>query len=105
MPKCPFSETPTRLAQFEHELCEIAKEEPNSAILKKPVPSEKGEPVLSPFFWLRDKEEVEKSSQQTDEDQLMDMLLDIPPVNVPAFSDMKDSDDEYPPTLTPTVSA
>lgn len=50
--------------------------------------SEKGEPVLSPFFWLRE-EDVERSSQQTDGD----IILDTPP-GVPCFSDMKDLDDE-----------
>lgn len=102
VPKRPLSETPTRLAQFEGKLCEIAKEpRGSSTILKKPALGEEGETMLSPFFWLREEEDVEKSSQQTDEDQ----LLDMPPVNVPAFSDIKDSDDEYSPNLTPTVSA
>ncbi|KAG6695789.1 hypothetical protein I3843_09G113500 [Carya illinoinensis] len=99
VPKRPLSETPTRLAQFEGKLCEIAKEpRGSSTILKKPALGEEGETMLSPFFWLREEEDVEKSSQQTDEDQ----LLDMPPVNVPAFSDIKDSDDEYSPNLTPT---
>ncbi|CAK7350161.1 unnamed protein product [Dovyalis caffra] len=56
---------------------------------KNPIVNEKGEPTLSPFFWLRD-EDGEKSSQHTDVDQ----LLDITPPNVPTFSDIKDSDDE-----------
>ncbi|KAJ6886446.1 hypothetical protein NC651_026972 [Populus alba x Populus x berolinensis] len=51
---------------------------------KNPVVDEKGEPILSPFFWLRD-EDGEKSSKHTDVDQ----LLDIPPPNVPTFSDIK----------------
>lgn len=104
VPQCPFSETPTRLAILEGELSEIAREEPkrSSTILKdKPVLNDKGEPVLSPFFWLRDEEDVEKSSQHTDEDQFLDMT----PLNAPAFSDIKDSDDEYPSSSTPTVSA
>ncbi|KAF3635874.1 putative myosin-13-like isoform X1 [Capsicum annuum] len=50
--------------------------------------NEKGEPVLSPFFWLRE-EDVERSSQQTDGDIIMDT-----PSGVPCFSDMKDLDDE-----------
>lgn len=103
VPQCPFSETPTRLAILEGELSEIAREEPkrSSTILKdKPVQNDKGEPVLSPFFWLRE-EDVEKSSQHTDEGEFMDMT----PLNAPAFSDIKDSDDEYPSNSTPTVSA
>ncbi|KAB1222787.1 hypothetical protein CJ030_MR2G022278 [Morella rubra] len=101
VPQHPFPEAPERLAPFEGQLCEIAKEEPirNSTILKeKPVLNDKGEPMLSPFFWLREDDGIEKSSQHTDEEELMDM----PPVNVPSFSDIKDSDDEYPSNLTPT---
>ena len=104
VPQCPFSESPTRLAILDSELSVIDREEPkrSSTILKdKPVLNDKGEPVLSPFFWLRDEEGVEKSSQHTDEGEFMDMT----PVNAPAFSDIKDSDDEYPSNSTPTVSA
>lgn len=104
VPQHPFPEAPERLAPFEGQLCEIAKEEPirNSTILKeKPVLNDKGEPMLSPFFWLREDDGIEKSSQHTDEEEFMDM----PPVNVPSFSDIKDSDDEYPSNLTPTVSS
>lgn len=72
----------------------------SSVVLKQnPVCMEKGEPVLSPFFWLRD-EDVEKSSQFTDGDQ----LLDVTPPNIPTFSDIKDSDDEHPSKSSPTVS-
>ncbi|KAE7996126.1 hypothetical protein FH972_000874 [Carpinus fangiana] len=101
VPQCPFSESPTRLAILDSELSVIDREEPkrSSTILKdKPVLNDKGEPVLSPFFWLRDEEGVEKSSQHTDEGEFMDMT----PLNAPAFSDIKDSDDEYPSNSTPT---
>ncbi|CAN4076208.1 unnamed protein product [Withania somnifera] len=54
----------------------------------KSMLNEKGELVLSPFFWLRDVD-VERSSQQTDGD----IIMDTPP-GVPCFSDMKDMDDE-----------
>ncbi|KAM6551970.1 hypothetical protein CsatB_001778 [Cannabis sativa] len=48
------------------------------------------EPNLSPFFWLRDDENVENLSQQTCTDPFINMSLPA----VPAFSDIKDSDDE-----------
>ncbi|XVE48495.1 hypothetical protein DITRI_Ditri01bG0006300 [Diplodiscus trichospermus] len=50
---------------------------------------EKGEPILSPFFWLRE-EDAEKPSQLTDGDQC---VFTTPP-EVPSFSDLNDSDDE-----------
>ncbi|XP_016502913.2 protein BREAST CANCER SUSCEPTIBILITY 1 homolog [Nicotiana tabacum] len=58
--------------------------------------NEKGEPVLSPFFWLREEEDVERSSQQTDGD----IIRDTPPV-IPCFSDIKDMDDEVHCELSP----
>ncbi|KAL6546337.1 hypothetical protein OROMI_022058 [Orobanche minor] len=50
---------------------------------------EKGEPTLSPFFWLRDEDDLEQLSHQTDENQVM-----YTPLDVPSFSDLKDSDDQ-----------
>ncbi|KAL6567273.1 hypothetical protein OROGR_000941 [Orobanche gracilis] len=50
---------------------------------------EKGEPTLSPFFWLRDEDDLEKLSHQTDENQVIYTSLDVP-----CFSDLKDSDDK-----------
>ncbi|CAH2078405.1 unnamed protein product [Thlaspi arvense] len=48
---------------------------------------------LAPFFWLRDEDDDESSSQQpTGSDQ----HLDVTPVDVPSFSDLKDSDHESP---------
>ncbi|KAG7542072.1 Zinc finger RING-type [Arabidopsis thaliana x Arabidopsis arenosa] len=47
---------------------------------------------LSPFFWLRDEDDGENSSQRTESDQ----LLDAKPVDVPSFSDLMDSDHESP---------
>lgn len=76
-----------------------ASEPQRSPVLNKGkmVLNEKGELNLSPFFWLR--EDVEKSSQLSDEDH----ATDTPP-GVPCFSDMKDSDDEIPLEMTPKVS-
>lgn len=61
--------------------------------------NEKGEPVLSPFFWLREEEDVERSSQQTDGD----IIMDTPPL-IPCFSDIKDMDDEVHCEISPKVS-
>ncbi|XP_021733074.1 protein BREAST CANCER SUSCEPTIBILITY 1 homolog [Chenopodium quinoa] len=52
--------------------------------------TEKERSHMSPFFWLR--EEVERSSPQTDEDQ----TLTCTPMKAPSFSDLKDSDDDVP---------
>ncbi|XP_027338663.1 protein BREAST CANCER SUSCEPTIBILITY 1 homolog [Abrus precatorius] len=64
---------------------------------ERPLQSEKHDRVLPPFFWLREEKEGEKSSQHTDEDQTID---DLTP-NPPSFSDLKDSDDEYPSNVAP----
>ncbi|KAJ8758777.1 hypothetical protein K2173_000498 [Erythroxylum novogranatense] len=50
------------------------------------------EPVLSPFFWLRDDEGVESLSQDADGDQ----LWFITPPTVPTFSDIKELDEKSP---------
>lgn len=47
---------------------------------------------LAPFFWLRDEDDGESLSQPAGSDQ----LLDVTPVDVPSFSDLKDSDHESP---------
>lgn len=72
----------------------------NCPVLEKDMPfeREKGEPIFTPFFWLRD-EEPEKSTQQTDDNQMM-----YTPPDVPCFSDIKDSDDDVPSTKSPEVS-
>ncbi|KAF3450350.1 hypothetical protein FNV43_RR06430 [Rhamnella rubrinervis] len=63
-----------------------------------PVTNAKGEPVLSPFFWLREEEEsVESLSQHDDVDELTNALVP----NAPSFSDIKDSDDETHDGLSP----
>nr|GMD09240.1 protein BREAST CANCER SUSCEPTIBILITY 1 homolog [Ipomoea batatas] len=75
----------------------------------KGVLNEKGELILSPFFWLRD--DVEQSTQLSDDkkstqllDEDEDHATDTPP-GVPCFSDMKDSDDEFPLEMTPKSAA
>ncbi|KAJ8533576.1 hypothetical protein K7X08_006900 [Anisodus acutangulus] len=61
--------------------------------------NEKGEPVLSPFFWLRE-QDVERSTEQTDGD----FIMDTPP-DAPCFSDIKDSDDGVPCEMSPKRGA
>lgn len=62
-----------------------------SPVLQNDITStrEKGKQNLAPFFWLREEEDIEKSTQQSDDNQVM-----YTPPEVPCFSDMKDSDDE-----------
>ncbi|CAH8389506.1 unnamed protein product [Eruca vesicaria subsp. sativa] len=55
-------------------------------------PSLSKEENLAPLFWLRDEDDRESLSQPTESDQ----LLDVTPVDVPSFSDLKDSDHESP---------
>lgn len=54
-----------------------------------PSTSEKGEQSFRPFFWLREEGDLDKSTQQTD-----DNLVMYTPPEVPCFSDIKGSDDE-----------
>ncbi|KAL3833680.1 hypothetical protein ACJIZ3_008416 [Penstemon smallii] len=99
VPQYPTSET-----QMQHEkpgggIGEIEGNKPQECpVVQKDVPSicEKREPILSPFFWLREEADLEKSSQQTDGNQ--DMYT--PPETL-CFSDIKDSDDDVPVNISP----
>ena len=92
--------------QVPHSQCEGAVDQAVDKLSEKgsrvirPVVGEKGEPVLSPFFWLRDEENVENLSQDSGKSPFNDM----PFSNAPTFSDIKDSDDENSPRSTPDVS-
>ncbi|CAN6826064.1 hypothetical protein HID58_056874 [Brassica napus] len=55
-------------------------------------PSLNKEDNLAPLFWLRDEDDGESLSSPTESDQ----LLNVTPVDVPSFSDLKDSDHEGP---------
>lgn len=74
----------------ENETTNVLPCESKKVSKNKPALDENGEPALSPFFWLRDEENIESQSQCIEEDQ----LIDVPPSNVPCFSDIRDSDDE-----------
>ncbi|XP_010687017.2 protein BREAST CANCER SUSCEPTIBILITY 1 homolog isoform X2 [Beta vulgaris subsp. vulgaris] len=92
VPQSPIDESPARQ---ERDGLDQNKERNN--LLNKcstvpsehPLSTEKETPQLSPFFWLR--EEAERSSQQTDVEQLT-----CTPAKAPSFSDLKDSDDDKP---------
>ncbi|KAB2096835.1 hypothetical protein ES319_A01G131400v1 [Gossypium barbadense] len=70
VPQYPLSETPMLPEKNRGELIEIIKDESkmSSDILKENNLGEKGEQILSPFFWLRE-EDVERPSQLSDGDQ------------------------------------
>ncbi|MBA0850065.1 hypothetical protein Goshw_024745 [Gossypium schwendimanii] len=91
VPQYPLSETSVLPEKNGGGLIEITEDESkmSSDILKENNLGEKGEQILSPFFWLRE-EDVERPSQLSDGDQ----CLYITPPGLPSFSDMKDSDDE-----------
>ncbi|CAI9089704.1 OLC1v1024324C1 [Oldenlandia corymbosa var. corymbosa] len=63
----------------------------------KPVLEQMEEPLFAPFFWLKD-DNSPKTTQQSSGDQ----IFETPP-DVPCFSDIKDSDDEFPCDLSPEV--
>ncbi|KAK3039747.1 hypothetical protein RJ639_027404 [Escallonia herrerae] len=105
LPQHPTPNTLTRLTKLRGETCTKANSVPlkSSIVLKdKPALNEKGEPVLSPFFWLReDEEDAEKENEENPSQQMYgDHVMDTPP-GAPCFSDIKDSDDEAPQKMTP----
>ncbi|XP_023543621.1 protein BREAST CANCER SUSCEPTIBILITY 1 homolog isoform X1 [Cucurbita pepo subsp. pepo] len=88
VPQRPLSETPTRPVKLACSLNEVNEEEPRKGT---DASEDKGQPVLSPFFWLRERdEEDEKSNQESDLDQPTDSMS----MNVLSFSDIKDSLEE-----------
>ncbi|OWM63832.1 protein BREAST CANCER SUSCEPTIBILITY 1 homolog [Punica granatum] len=100
VPRHPPKETPTRAANPDNDLGEINSDRRKNIpaeSAKKPPLNENGEPVLMPFFWLRE-EDAEKSTQLSDGDQSTGT-----PLNLPTFSDIKDSDDEMPSPLNKEV--
>ncbi|XP_057983911.1 uncharacterized protein LOC131168474 isoform X2 [Malania oleifera] len=95
VPQNLLSKTPLQPQKCESGLVESTKEgskNGSNVINKNPVLYGKGEPVFSPFFWLREDEDAEILSQMMDSDHVMDTPL----LNAPSFSDMKDSDEEMP---------
>ncbi|XP_052179394.1 protein BREAST CANCER SUSCEPTIBILITY 1 homolog isoform X2 [Diospyros lotus] len=93
LPQYPPSRTAEQQTTSKSRSSGIAEVQPpkNSDVLTEKIAvKEKGELAFTPFFWLRDDEDVEKLSQQTDGDQNMDTPL----IDAPCFSDIKDSDDE-----------
>ncbi|KAJ4980719.1 hypothetical protein NE237_031556 [Protea cynaroides] len=101
--KYPLSETPTRFKSSDAGFGKSVEEDPlDSHVLpnNKPTFKEAREPLLSPFFWLRERNDEDDDvdrfcSQHTEGDNVMDT-----PQKVPSFSDLKDSDDETPTTMT-----
>ncbi|XP_057763935.1 protein BREAST CANCER SUSCEPTIBILITY 1 homolog [Salvia miltiorrhiza] len=90
----PHTSTRTDMKQgkLKDGIAEINRNETKSSpVLQNDVPSicENGGPKLPPFFWLREQEDMEKSTQQTDDNSVM-----YTPPEAPCFSDIKDSDDE-----------
>ncbi|KAL6201474.1 hypothetical protein ACLB2K_025188 [Fragaria x ananassa] len=96
VPQSPLSETPTRPKQLLGDLIAEKSKQDSTTLKDKPVLNERGEPVLSPFFWLSDKDAENLSEPSTG-----DQFNDFPSPNVPTFSDIKDSDDEDCTRLSP----
>ncbi|KAK6932119.1 BRCT domain [Dillenia turbinata] len=92
----PLPETLEQSRKFEDKSDEYVINNVSTVQSEKPTAQtlvKKEEVVFKPFFWLRDDdEEKEKSSQEADNDEVME----TPVLDAPAFSDIKDSDDEDP---------
>lgn len=98
VPQHPSMETLTRSVNSDNVLREIKTDEPKNISTdsgKKPPLYENGERVLVPFSWLRDEQDAETSTQDSDKYQSTNS-----PLYIPTFSDLKDSDDEMPSPLT-----
>ncbi|XP_031279183.1 protein BREAST CANCER SUSCEPTIBILITY 1 homolog [Pistacia vera] len=96
--KYPLPETPKQPAKFENELVNnssIQLKDSSVDLKEKSFLNEKG-PVLQPFFWLREEEDEEKSTQNTDGDAY------LTPPEIPSFSDIMDSYDQSS-QLSPTA--
>ncbi|CAI9773294.1 unnamed protein product [Fraxinus pennsylvanica] len=99
LPEYLSLESPTQHEKLEVRTNGISMNEPRKPhVIQKDmhVVNEKGDPVFTPFFWLREEDHAEKSSQHSDGDQVI-----YTPLDVPCFSDMKDSDDEVPSKTSP----
>lgn len=104
VPQSPLSKTPFKNAGLRPSPNEVVKEGRKEGLATsngRPIRNEKEEIALSPFFWLRDEKDGEKSSQGTAGDK----LSDTPTPNLPSFSDLKDSDDENPSEGAPSDDA
>ncbi|KAJ8538456.1 hypothetical protein K7X08_027677 [Anisodus acutangulus] len=102
VPQYPPSDTlpPTKLVDRNSKSITNDAQKPLVTEKDRSELNEKGEPVLSPFFWLREEEDVERSTQQTDGD----FIMDTPP-DAPCFSDIKDWDDAVPCEMSPKSGA
>lgn len=97
LPHSPITETPVREAKDglgENKVIDHPSNKCSAAPSEHQHSIEKESPRLSPFFWLG---ENERSSQQTDVDQL---TLSGTPEKGLSFSDLKDSDDDVFPEIS-----
>ncbi|XP_065857771.1 protein BREAST CANCER SUSCEPTIBILITY 1 homolog isoform X2 [Euphorbia lathyris] len=104
VPQCLLSETPTRPEKLESRSGEnIEDRSKDSSLVRKEISGldRKVEHGLSPFFWLRDDEDIQRLTQEADGSH----LLEVTPPYVPTFSDMKDSDDGSPSKLSLPVQS
>ncbi|PIA30117.1 hypothetical protein AQUCO_05700083v1 [Aquilegia coerulea] len=108
VPQCLQSETPTRIEKYEEHLGKKEDKGPregSSVLQEKPSFTEGGQPVFSPFFWLReigDNDEEERLSSQTME---TDHASDTSPHKFASFSDIKESDNESPSKMPENIKA
>ncbi|XP_010537742.1 PREDICTED: protein BREAST CANCER SUSCEPTIBILITY 1 homolog [Tarenaya hassleriana] len=93
LPQHPSSENATKFAESTGRVG-IVKDDTTKTLISSnedASPNKVGKLSLSPFFWLRDEDAEENISQFTESDDLY-----CTPVDVPSFSDLKDSDHESP---------
>ena len=96
VPQHPLQETPTRPANLEGGKIECIKVRTQMNVSRPEDEAhlhENGETLFSPFFWLRDDGDAERTIEPTPvEPTPMDPVNGSPP-DAPCFSDIKDSDD------------
>ncbi|KAL8236024.1 hypothetical protein R6Q59_017105 [Mikania micrantha] len=96
VPQHPPQETPTRPANLESAKSVLAKDR-TQINLSGPEDTtylhENGDTLFSPFFWLRNEEDAEETTQVTP----FEPVKESPPdAHAPCFSDIKDSYDDHP---------
>ncbi|XP_071740379.1 protein BREAST CANCER SUSCEPTIBILITY 1 homolog [Rutidosis leptorrhynchoides] len=88
-------ETPTRPTNVEGGKCEVNKDRIHTNVSGREGKgraklNENDETLFTPFFWLRNEEDVEKTTQLTPLDPVNDS-----PQDAPCFSDIKDSEENH----------
>ncbi|KAF6139512.1 hypothetical protein GIB67_015469 [Kingdonia uniflora] len=99
VPQCIPSETPTRPDKHDAKQNEYTEDrnEKGSIARNEKLVFNDGEPKLSPFFWLKEKNDDDESLESSSYEQReLDKIINTPTEDVPSFSDIKDLYDQSP---------